>query len=148
MFCFFSLFAVFGDEKFNFKIITDPTDLMKFVQHLRESNRKVSTAVNYCWPIDWHMQLNAIYVLFTTNHFMTHLPHPSFYMHLIKKAWVYNKKNLPKPFYRREKQKKGSGKKKRKEMMLKRKEMMMMMMTNCLRSLKKKWLISLCLLPK
>ncbi|XP_078104506.1 protein OS-9 isoform X3 [Sander vitreus] len=31
-----------GDEveKFNFKIITDPADLMKFVQHLRESNRK------------------------------------------------------------------------------------------------------------
>ncbi|CAL8339157.1 unnamed protein product [Merluccius merluccius] len=28
------------DEKFNFKIITDPTDLMKFVQHLKESNRK------------------------------------------------------------------------------------------------------------
>uniref|UniRef100_H2U776 Endoplasmic reticulum lectin n=1 Tax=Takifugu rubripes TaxID=31033 RepID=H2U776_TAKRU len=27
-------------EKFNFKIITDPADLMKFVQHLRESNRK------------------------------------------------------------------------------------------------------------
>ncbi|XP_010879939.1 protein OS-9 isoform X2 [Esox lucius] len=30
----------FGDEKFNFKIITDPADLMKFVQHLKESNRK------------------------------------------------------------------------------------------------------------
>lgn len=30
-------------EKFNFKIITDPADLMKFVQHLKESNRKVST---------------------------------------------------------------------------------------------------------
>lgn len=29
-------------EKFNFKIITDPADLMKFVQHLKESNRKVS----------------------------------------------------------------------------------------------------------
>ncbi|XP_044033265.1 protein OS-9 isoform X2 [Siniperca chuatsi] len=31
-----------GDEveKFNFKIITDPADLMKFVQHLKESNRK------------------------------------------------------------------------------------------------------------
>uniref|UniRef100_A0A3P9BMJ1 Endoplasmic reticulum lectin n=1 Tax=Maylandia zebra TaxID=106582 RepID=A0A3P9BMJ1_9CICH len=28
-------------EKFNFKIITDPADLMKFVQHLKESNRKV-----------------------------------------------------------------------------------------------------------
>uniref|UniRef100_A0A3P9JUB1 Endoplasmic reticulum lectin n=1 Tax=Oryzias latipes TaxID=8090 RepID=A0A3P9JUB1_ORYLA len=27
-------------EKFNFKIITDPADLMKFVQHLKESNRK------------------------------------------------------------------------------------------------------------
>ncbi|XP_071772608.1 protein OS-9 isoform X1 [Centroberyx gerrardi] len=33
-----------GDEveKFNFKIITDPADLMKFVQHLKESNRKKS----------------------------------------------------------------------------------------------------------
>ncbi|XP_062321633.1 protein OS-9 isoform X2 [Osmerus eperlanus] len=30
----------FVDEKFNFKIITDPADLMKFVQHLKESNRK------------------------------------------------------------------------------------------------------------
>uniref|UniRef100_A0AAQ4RWB3 Endoplasmic reticulum lectin n=1 Tax=Gasterosteus aculeatus aculeatus TaxID=481459 RepID=A0AAQ4RWB3_GASAC len=30
-----------GIEKFNFKIITDPADLMKFVQHLKESNRKV-----------------------------------------------------------------------------------------------------------
>ncbi|XP_054640931.1 protein OS-9 isoform X2 [Dunckerocampus dactyliophorus] len=28
------------DENFNFKIITDPADLMKFVQHLKESNRK------------------------------------------------------------------------------------------------------------
>ncbi|XP_027857888.1 protein OS-9 isoform X3 [Xiphophorus couchianus] len=27
-------------ERFNFKIITDPADLMKFVQHLKESNRK------------------------------------------------------------------------------------------------------------
>ncbi|XP_077430091.1 protein OS-9 isoform X4 [Vanacampus margaritifer] len=27
-------------ENFNFKIITDPSDLMKFVQHLKESNRK------------------------------------------------------------------------------------------------------------
>nr|XP_061833651.1 protein OS-9-like isoform X4 [Nerophis lumbriciformis] len=27
-------------ENFNFKIITDPADLMKFVQHLKESNRK------------------------------------------------------------------------------------------------------------
>ncbi|XP_067316105.1 protein OS-9 isoform X2 [Pseudorasbora parva] len=31
---------LFGEEKFNFKIITDPADLMKFVQHLRESNQK------------------------------------------------------------------------------------------------------------
>ncbi|XP_076870768.1 protein OS-9 isoform X2 [Brachyhypopomus gauderio] len=31
---------LFAEEKFNFKIITDPADLMKFVQHLRESNRK------------------------------------------------------------------------------------------------------------
>uniref|UniRef100_A0A3Q2QNI2 OS9 endoplasmic reticulum lectin n=1 Tax=Fundulus heteroclitus TaxID=8078 RepID=A0A3Q2QNI2_FUNHE len=29
-------------ERFNFKIITDPADLMKFVQHLKESNRKVT----------------------------------------------------------------------------------------------------------
>ncbi|XP_056129816.1 protein OS-9 [Lampris incognitus] len=31
-----------GDEveKFNFRIITEPADLMKFVQHLKESNRK------------------------------------------------------------------------------------------------------------
>lgn len=36
--------AVFGEEKFNFKIMTDPVDLMKFVQHLRDSNRKVSAA--------------------------------------------------------------------------------------------------------
>ncbi|KAM4741160.1 protein OS-9 isoform 2-T2 [Anableps anableps] len=28
------------EEQFNFKIITDPADLMKFVQHLKESNRK------------------------------------------------------------------------------------------------------------
>ncbi|XP_037535512.1 protein OS-9 isoform X2 [Nematolebias whitei] len=27
-------------ERFNFKIITDPADLMKFVEHLKESNRK------------------------------------------------------------------------------------------------------------
>lgn len=35
-----------GDEveKFNFKIITDPADLMKFVQHLKESNRKKAKA--------------------------------------------------------------------------------------------------------
>ncbi|XP_073324055.1 protein OS-9 [Pagrus major] len=35
-----------GDEveKFNFKIITDPADLMKFVQHLKESNRKKAQA--------------------------------------------------------------------------------------------------------
>ncbi|XP_051562824.1 protein OS-9-like isoform X2 [Myxocyprinus asiaticus] len=31
---------IFGEEKFNFKIITDPADLMKFVQHLKESNQK------------------------------------------------------------------------------------------------------------
>ncbi|TRZ02538.1 hypothetical protein DNTS_026586 [Danionella cerebrum] len=31
---------LFPEEKFNFKIITDPADLMKFVQHLRESNEK------------------------------------------------------------------------------------------------------------
>ncbi|KAF4078743.1 hypothetical protein AMELA_G00185030 [Ameiurus melas] len=31
---------IFGEEKFNFKIMTDPVDLMKFVQHLRDSNRK------------------------------------------------------------------------------------------------------------
>ncbi|XP_066564676.1 protein OS-9 isoform X2 [Amia ocellicauda] len=29
-----------GDEKFNFKIITDSSDLMKFINHLQESNRK------------------------------------------------------------------------------------------------------------
>uniref|UniRef100_A0A8C1LA20 Endoplasmic reticulum lectin n=1 Tax=Cyprinus carpio TaxID=7962 RepID=A0A8C1LA20_CYPCA len=29
-----------SEENFNFKIITDPADLMKFVQHLRESNQK------------------------------------------------------------------------------------------------------------
>lgn len=40
----FSFCSVFGEEKFNFKIITDPADLMKFVQHLRESNQKVSIA--------------------------------------------------------------------------------------------------------
>lgn len=34
----------FLGEKFNFKIITDPADLMKFVQHLKESNRKVGAA--------------------------------------------------------------------------------------------------------
>ncbi|XP_013864566.1 protein OS-9 isoform X2 [Austrofundulus limnaeus] len=28
------------EERFNFKIITDPADLMKFVEHLKESNRK------------------------------------------------------------------------------------------------------------
>lgn len=39
-----SLVAVFGEGKFNFKIMTDPVDLMKFVQHLRDSNRKVSAA--------------------------------------------------------------------------------------------------------
>ncbi|XP_051996273.1 protein OS-9-like [Xyrauchen texanus] len=31
---------IFGEEKFNFKIITDPAELMKFVQHLKESNQK------------------------------------------------------------------------------------------------------------
>uniref|UniRef100_A0A8C1LAD5 Endoplasmic reticulum lectin n=1 Tax=Cyprinus carpio TaxID=7962 RepID=A0A8C1LAD5_CYPCA len=31
---------IFEKENFNFKIITDPADLMKFVQHLRESNQK------------------------------------------------------------------------------------------------------------
>ncbi|XP_017335981.1 protein OS-9 [Ictalurus punctatus] len=31
---------IFGEGKFNFKIMTDPVDLMKFVQHLRDSNRK------------------------------------------------------------------------------------------------------------
>ncbi|XP_052455765.1 protein OS-9 isoform X1 [Carassius gibelio] len=31
---------IIGEENFNFKIITDPADLMKFVQHLRESNQK------------------------------------------------------------------------------------------------------------
>ncbi|XP_043098224.1 protein OS-9 isoform X1 [Puntigrus tetrazona] len=31
---------IFGEEKFNFKIISDPADLMKFVQHLKESNQK------------------------------------------------------------------------------------------------------------
>ncbi|XP_052415627.1 protein OS-9-like isoform X1 [Carassius gibelio] len=31
---------IFAEEKFNFKIITDPADLMKFIQHLRESNQK------------------------------------------------------------------------------------------------------------
>lgn len=36
--------AVFGEEKFKFKIMTDPVDLMKLVQHLRDSNRKVGAA--------------------------------------------------------------------------------------------------------
>ncbi|XP_076124142.1 protein OS-9 [Alosa pseudoharengus] len=31
---------VFGEEKFNFRIISDPADLMKFVQHLRESSQR------------------------------------------------------------------------------------------------------------
>uniref|UniRef100_A0A673I555 Endoplasmic reticulum lectin n=1 Tax=Sinocyclocheilus rhinocerous TaxID=307959 RepID=A0A673I555_9TELE len=35
-----TIIQIFGEEKFNFKIITDPADLMKFVQHLRESNQK------------------------------------------------------------------------------------------------------------
>lgn len=39
----------FSVEKFNFKIITDPADLMKFVQHLRESNRKVSRGTDQCY---------------------------------------------------------------------------------------------------
>ncbi|KAJ8403949.1 hypothetical protein AAFF_G00342990 [Aldrovandia affinis] len=34
----------FGDEKFNFKIITDTSDLMKFVKHLKESNKKAAAA--------------------------------------------------------------------------------------------------------
>ncbi|XP_018580724.1 protein OS-9 isoform X2 [Scleropages formosus] len=32
----------FGDEKFNFKIITDSSDLMKFVKQLKESSKKIS----------------------------------------------------------------------------------------------------------
>uniref|UniRef100_A0AAQ5Y8X3 Endoplasmic reticulum lectin n=1 Tax=Amphiprion ocellaris TaxID=80972 RepID=A0AAQ5Y8X3_AMPOC len=39
-FSFILLFCLLLVEKFNFKIITDPADLMKFVQHLKESNRK------------------------------------------------------------------------------------------------------------
>ncbi|KAI5625995.1 protein OS-9 [Silurus asotus] len=31
---------IFGEGKFNFKLVTDPVDLMKFMQHLRDSNRK------------------------------------------------------------------------------------------------------------
>lgn len=31
----------FADEKFNFKIITDPSDLMKFVKKLKEGGKKV-----------------------------------------------------------------------------------------------------------
>ncbi|XP_047670145.1 protein OS-9 isoform X1 [Tachysurus fulvidraco] len=31
---------IFGEGKFNFKIMTDPVDLMKFMQQLRDSNRK------------------------------------------------------------------------------------------------------------
>ncbi|XP_053355127.1 protein OS-9 isoform X2 [Clarias gariepinus] len=31
---------IFGEGKFNFKIVTDPVDLMKFMQHLRDTNRK------------------------------------------------------------------------------------------------------------
>ncbi|XP_031423946.1 protein OS-9 isoform X2 [Clupea harengus] len=31
---------VFGEEKFNFRIISDPADLVKFVQHLRETSHK------------------------------------------------------------------------------------------------------------
>uniref|UniRef100_A0A3Q0QSG6 Endoplasmic reticulum lectin n=1 Tax=Amphilophus citrinellus TaxID=61819 RepID=A0A3Q0QSG6_AMPCI len=37
---FLLLYSFLLVEKFNFKIITDPADLMKFVQHLKESNRK------------------------------------------------------------------------------------------------------------
>lgn len=40
------LFLLSLVEKFNFKIITDPADLMKFVQHLKESNRKVDLTAN------------------------------------------------------------------------------------------------------
>lgn len=39
--------AVFGEGKFNFKIMTDPVDLMKFMQRLRDSKRKVSAADMY-----------------------------------------------------------------------------------------------------
>lgn len=52
---FFLLLIAFGDEQFNFKIITDPADLMKFVQHLKESNRKVSAAFR-----PWHSLLLPI----------------------------------------------------------------------------------------
>ncbi|XP_015199940.1 protein OS-9 isoform X1 [Lepisosteus oculatus] len=34
-----------GAENFNFKIITDSSDLMKFIAHLKESSRKASAAV-------------------------------------------------------------------------------------------------------
>ncbi|XP_048856206.1 protein OS-9 isoform X2 [Brienomyrus brachyistius] len=34
---------VFGDEKFNFKIITNPSDLMKFVKKLKEGGKKVAS---------------------------------------------------------------------------------------------------------
>ncbi|KAG7477458.1 hypothetical protein MATL_G00069810 [Megalops atlanticus] len=34
----------FGGEKFNFKIITDSSDLMKFVKHLKESSQKAASA--------------------------------------------------------------------------------------------------------
>ncbi|XP_023689559.2 protein OS-9 isoform X4 [Paramormyrops kingsleyae] len=34
---------VFGDEKFNFKIITDPSDLMKFVKKLKEGGKKAAS---------------------------------------------------------------------------------------------------------
>ncbi|KAL4655526.1 protein OS-9 isoform X1 [Arapaima gigas] len=37
--CF--LRTAFGDEKFNFKIITDSSELMKFVKQLKESNKKI-----------------------------------------------------------------------------------------------------------
>uniref|UniRef100_A0AAY4ABS2 Endoplasmic reticulum lectin n=1 Tax=Denticeps clupeoides TaxID=299321 RepID=A0AAY4ABS2_9TELE len=38
--------VVFEEEKFNFKIISDPADLMKFVQHLRSSHKKVKLNVS------------------------------------------------------------------------------------------------------
>ncbi|XP_064162440.1 protein OS-9 isoform X1 [Anguilla rostrata] len=36
--------AEFREGKFNFKIVTDSSDLMKFVKHLKENNRKVASA--------------------------------------------------------------------------------------------------------
>uniref|UniRef100_A0A3P9INV9 Endoplasmic reticulum lectin n=1 Tax=Oryzias latipes TaxID=8090 RepID=A0A3P9INV9_ORYLA len=46
-------------EKFNFKIITDPADLMKFVQHLKESNRKVCKAENQAKSLEEKPSTNA-----------------------------------------------------------------------------------------